>query len=305
MRAVTVRVPATTANLGPGFDCLGLALDLWNEAVFSLEGDGLEICIEGEGVGRLPADRSNTIAYGFRHFLRARRLPEPGGLKIICRNQIPTSSGLGSSASALLLGLLAANSLSGAGADTAELLGLAADIEGHADNAAAALYGGLVISLHDEQGWLVRSHPVPPVCCVIAIPAVNLPTHVARQALPRRVPREDAIFNLSRTPLVVEALLTGDLALLGRAVQDRLHQPYRFGLIPGATEAFAAAQAAGAPAVAMSGAGPSLIAFVEKDELQVAEAMAAAFEQAGSATRTLILQSSSQGAQVSSAADAA
>jgi homoserine kinase len=297
-RSVSVRVPASTANLGPGFDCLGLALDLWNEADFLLEGEGLKIYIEGEGAGRLPVDRSNTVAYGFRHFLRSRRLPEPAGLKIVCRNQIPTGSGLGSSASALLLGFLAANHLSGSRASTMELLTLAADTEGHADNAAAALYGGLVVSSHDEQGWLVRSHAVPPVCCVIAVPAVNLPTHVARQVLPRRVSREDAVFNLSRTPMVVEALQLGDLSLLGRAVQDRLHQPYRFSLIPGAAEAFAAAQAAGAPAVAISGAGPSLIAFVEKDEQIVALAMTQAFEQVGSVTRTLILQSTNQGAQI-------
>ena len=280
-RSVSVRVPATTANLGPGFDCLGLALDLWNEAEFRLEGDHLEICIQGEGEGRLPADRSNTIAYAFRHFLRARKLPEPAGLKIICQNRIPTSSGLGSSASALLLGFLGANSLYGSPATSAEILTLAADIEGHADNCAAALYGGLVITAHDEEDWLVRRHDVPVVRAVVVIPAMNLPTHVARQALLRSVLREDAVFNLSRTPLVVEALLQADTRLLGRVVQDRLHQSYRFNLIPGSAAAFAAAQSAGAQAVALSGAGPSLIAFVEKDEERIANAMARAFEQAG------------------------
>lgn len=296
--AVTVRVPATSANLGPGFDCLGLALDLWNEAEFRLEGERLEIVIEGEGAGRLPTDRTNTIAYAFRHFLRARKLPEPPGLKIFSRNQIPTSSGLGSSASALLLGCLAANFFCGSPASLQDLLALTADIEGHADNAAAGLYGGLVVTFHDEGGWLVRHHNLPELTVALAIPAVYLPTHVARQALPLRIPREDAVFNLARTPMVVEALQTGDLALLGRAVEDRLHQPYRLKLIPGAREAFDAAKSAGAAAVTLSGAGPGLIAFIEQDGQAVADAMAQAFQQAGSSVRTLLLKSTNQGAQV-------
>ena len=163
MAQVRVRVPATTANLGPGFDCLGLTLDLWNETLFSLEGDGLRIELEGEGKGRLPLDRSNVMAYAFRHFCRTHGVPEPAGLRIHSCSAIPTSSGLGSSASAALLGLLAASALLQIPASPEELLALAAGMEGHADNAAAALHGGLVVILAQGDGWLVRRFDVPPI----------------------------------------------------------------------------------------------------------------------------------------------
>jgi homoserine kinase len=297
-----VRVPATTANLGPGFDCLGLALNLWNEAEFHLEGQGLSIEIEGEGAHDLPRDSSNAIFTAFRHFVTAHQLAEPAGLAIHCHNHVPTASGLGSSATALLLGLLGANALYGSPASRDELLTLAADLEGHADNAAPALYGGLVVSFHDAQGWLVRCHPLPTLTAVVVLPDFNLPTQVARQALPACIAREDAIFNLARTPVVVEALQQGDLALLARAMQDRLHQPYRSQLIPGARTALEAAHAAGAQAAALSGAGPSLIAFCTGDATPAAQAMQAAFTQAGLASRTFILHSTNLGAQVNSPA---
>ncbi len=295
---VRVRVPASTANLGPGFDSLALALDLWNEAEFSLEGRGLEVLVSGEGEGRLPRDRSNTVAYAFRCFLRERGLPEPPGLRITCRNRIPASSGLGSSASALLLGLLGANALYGRPAGDSEILNLAAGIEGHADNAAAALLGGLAVVARQDGGWLARRFEVPPLQAAVAIPALHLPTREARRALPRRFSRDDAVFNLSRTPLVVEALQKGDLALLGQAMQDRLHQPYRIRLIPGAPEAIAAARSAGAAAVALSGAGPSLIAFSSADCTLIGEQMQTAFEACGVHARALVVRVSPGGAQV-------
>lgn len=296
--AITVRVPATTANLGPGFDCLGLALNLWNEANFSLEGSGLCIELQGEGIGSLPIDSSNAVAQGFFLFLKARHLPHPPGLKILCRNRIPPASGLGSSASALLIGLLAANGLYGSPASLEEILTLACEVEGHADNISAALYGGLTLSIHEAQGWLVRRYPVPPLQVVLALPAINLPTRVARAALPEQVSREAAIHNIGRTALMIEALTTGNLELLSRAIHDCLHQPYRLQLIPGAAEAMQAARHAGAAGVALSGAGPSLIAFADHHHPEIGTAMQAAFEQAGVSTRILHLTTSLEGAQV-------
>lgn len=296
--AVTVRVPATTANLGPGFDCLGLALDLWNEASFWLEGSGVCIEVQGEGAGRLPVDSSNAVARGFSLFLKSRHLPHPPGLKIICRNRIPPGSGLGSSASALLLGLLGANGLFGSPASADEILTLACEVEGHADNASAALFGGLTLSIHEEQGWLVRRYPVPPLRVVLAVPEINLPTQVARAALPEQISREAAVHNIGRTALMIEALTTGNLELLSRAIRDCLHQPYRLQLVPGAAEAMAAARQAGAAGVALSGAGPSLIAFAAHHHPEIGAAMQAAFEQAGVSAQILHLTTSLEGAQV-------
>jgi homoserine kinase len=299
MARVRVRVPATTANLGPGFDCLGLALDLWNETLFSLEGEGLQIQLSGEGKGRLPLDRSNVMAYAFRHFCRTHAVPEPVGLRIHSCSAIPTSSGLGSSASAALLGLLAASALLQIPAGPEELLALAAGMEGHADNAAAALYGGLVVILAQGDGWLVRRFDVPPIQVVFVLPEVNLPTRVSREALPKQVSLADAVFNLGRTPLVVEALRTGDLDLLSRVMDDRLHQPHRLRLIPGGPQAMQASRQAGAAAVALSGAGPSLVAFCDETGAgNVGQAMQDAFASAGVQSRLWQLKTTCEGAKV-------
>jgi homoserine kinase len=295
---VRVRVPATTANLGPGFDALGLTLDLWNEAEFQLAGQGIQVRVEGEGAAILPRDGQNLTARAFMAYYRHKGLLEPGGLQIACLNRIPSGSGLGSSASAVILGLLAAGALSGCAASKEELLALAMELEGHGDNAAAALFGGLTVALQLPEGWVVRRYDVPPLRAALALPDIDLPTSQARKALPASVPRVDAVFNSSRTPLVVEALRSGDLDLLGRVMDDRLHQPYRLPLIPGAVEAMAAARQAGAAAVAISGAGPSLIAFCPGQSRPVADAMRAAFERAGVPARAFTLITASRAAEI-------
>lgn len=298
--SVTVRVPATTANLGPGFDCLGLALNLWNETTFSLQGTTICVKVEGEGEGCLPEDENNLLVEVFLSFCKKMNLPVPAGLHITCRNHVPTSSGLGSSATALLAGLLAANALHHSPASPEEILTLAADMEGHADNAAAALYGGLTAAAQrsNAPGWLVRRYNLPQLSTVVILPNVDLPTHTARQALPEQVSLRDAVFNLGCTALVIDALRTGDLDLLGEVMQDRLHQPYRLPLIPGSANALAAARQAGAAAAGISGAGPSLIAFVKDDGNHVADAMTQAFNAAGVASRSFHLSVTNQGASV-------
>lgn len=296
---VQVRVPATSANLGPGFDSLGLALDLWNTAEFTLTGEGLNITIQGEGAARLPTGGANHAYSAFRRLLSNIGQPEPAGLRIHFQNAIPAGSGLGSSATAYLMGLLAANALHGSPLSNDQLLELSAEMEGHADNVAPALLGGLCAVSHDDDGWIVRRYAIPTLQAALVLPEVNLPTHTARKALPPHYTREDAVFNLSRTALVVDALRTGDLALLGRAMQDRLHQPYRLKLIPGAEAAMQAARQAGAAAVALSGAGPSLIAFCESGAEACAEAMHAAFTDRRIPARRFLLQTTNQGASVS------
>jgi homoserine kinase len=300
LKHVKVAVPATSANLGPGFDCLALALDLWNEAVFEPGGHGFAVQIEGEGKGELPANESNLVLQSA--LLVFKRVGETcQGLKVNCLNRIPLGSGLGSSAAAILVGLLGANEMLGKPLQEEDLLKMASDMEGHADNAAAALYGGLVTVLELKDGLISKKFPLPELAAVLAVPNLDLPTHTARQALPAVVPFKDAVYNSSRTPLVVEALRIGDLTLLGRVMQDRLHQPYRLPLIPGAQEAMRAAMMAGASAAALSGAGPSIIAFLEKDSPHrgaVREAMMAAFSDAGLAARGYDLSVSNQGAWI-------
>lgn len=309
---IRVRVPATTANLGPGFDCLALALDLWNEAVFTPVEAGISLQVEGEGAGKLPDDRSNLVVRAAQFVSDRLGQPLPG-LKIHCINRIPLSSGLGSSAAAVLLGLLGANALFGSRLDRGDLMEMAIELEGHPDNAAGALYGGLTIVVGQPyrasqspcppgtpdsgEDWVVRRFDLPLLHAALALPELDFPTHAARAVLPDQVTLADAVFNLGRTALVVEALRVGDLALLGQVMADRLHQPYRLPLIPGASEALAAACRAGAAAAAISGAGPSLIAFSEGDPAPAAAAMARVFAEFGLKTRTFLLQSTNQCAE--------
>lgn len=297
--SVSVRVPATTANLGPGFDCLGLALDLWNVTTLRLGGKGVRVRVRGEGTGRLSETAENLVARSALELFQRIQGRSPAGLEIDCENAIPLGSGLGSSGAATLAGLLGVNALLGGPLPRGEILRLAVEIEGHADNAAAALEGGLVIVAAREGEFLTRRVKVPALPVSIALPAVVLPTRAARAALPRQVPLADAVFNLGRTALVVEALRAGDLALLGQVMDDRLHQPYRYPLIPGAAAARAAALDAGAAAVGLSGAGPSLAAFGGSPP-QVTAAMQAAFQDAGVACRVFALTSTGLAASAQS-----
>lgn len=305
MTSLTVRIPATTANLGPGFDCLGLALNLENQVSMSAGHRRLRVEVQGEGAGELPQDESNLVVQAaYRAFAAAGHNNLPG-LHIRCKNRIPTGSGLGSSAAAVLAGLLGANALMGSPLTTLELLRLGTDLEGHPDNIAAALFGGLVLvamphAQHDPAGEpvLVRRVSIPPPDVAVAVPKLHLSTREARAALPERVPFADAVYNLGRTLMVVEALRSGDLPLLEGVMKDRLHQPYRLPLIPGAAEVMQAARQAGAYAAALSGAGPGVVAFCRGGAAAVAEAMAQAFQGAGVPARHWALRVSQKGYQL-------
>jgi homoserine kinase len=294
---ILIKVPATTANLGPGFDSLGLALDMWNETNITLAIE-FSVRVSGEGADKLSADKNNLI------FRAAQRLAEFAGRSLPpfhadCVNQIPLSSGLGSSAAATLTGLLAANVLLGNPLLKEEILGLATEMEGHPDNVAPALMGGLVVStMHAGK---VIAHRIPTgadMHITIVLPEFHLPTQQARAALPKKIPMRDAVYNISRAVLVAEAFRNGDLNLLGKAMTDTLHQPYRLPLIPGAHSALEAAKEAGANAVALSGAGPSLIAFSSKAEAGIGESMKRAFEAAGLTARIFNLGVSGRGAEI-------
>jgi homoserine kinase len=297
MEQITVSVPATTANLGPGFDCLGLALDLWNRTTFRLDGRGVRVSVAGEGAGTLPRDQSNLIVRAFeRSCLEAGR-DVPAGLELICENAIPLGSGLGSSAAAVVTGVAGANALLELGLSPAGIVRIAAEIEGHPDNAAAAVYGGLVIATGEELRVIVHAVQVQPLPAVIVLPDYHLPTREARGALPRLVALADAVANIGRTALVVEALRSGDRELLYQAMSDRLHQPYRLPLIPGAQDALQLAWQQGIPA-ALSGAGPALIAFPGAGAEEVINGMRTAFSAAGLESRSWVLGISTDGMQI-------
>lgn len=295
LKHVKVSIPATTANLGPGFDCLGLALGLRNEIeLTAVSQPALTIDITGEGAGKIPTDATNlAVQAAERVFeLMGKR---PSGLHIRQNNHIPISSGLGSSAATTLGGILAANALVDGRLSEQQLVELAVAMEGHPDNVVPAFYGGLTLAVMDDDTLHVEAITVPPLQVVIVLPDFDLPTAQARAALPVQIPLRDAVFNVSRVGLVLRALERGDFAALALAMQDKIHQPYRLPLIPGMAEAFAAAREKGAAAVTLSGAGPSVAAFALANHEAIAQAIQSAFTQAGLESRSWILPVENQG----------
>jgi homoserine kinase len=277
---VVVRVPATSANLGPGFDALGLALALHNDVVAALA-DRLTVRVEGEGVGQLPTDQQNVVARGVRLAFDEAGRPFPG-CDLTCINRIPAARGLGSSAAAWVGGLVAGNALMGAPLSNDVLLELAARAEGHPDNVAAALLGGLTVSCTEDGRTLAVTLPVPGgLRWIVLVPEVTSSTAAARAVLPASVPRADAVFNVQRVALFLAALQVGRPELLAPAMDDRLHQPYREHLFPWIVPVAAAARAAGALGCALSGAGPSLLAVAAEGAERVARTMEAAIAGAG------------------------
>ena len=300
---ITVKVPATSANLGPGFDALGLALDLWNEAEFiPTQDQKISVRIAGEGSDKLSTDENNAIVEAALQVYELAGKP-CNGLRIHCINRVPLGSGLGSSSAALLTGMLGANALLGEPFSREEILKLAIETEGHPDNVAPAMLGGLVASIiHDSHVVSLRltlSDQRAPIHITVVFPDFDFPTRQARAILPRQIDRRDAIYNISRAVIVTEAFRLGDLDMLSEAMTDKLHQPYRLPLIPGAQAAMQAMKGAGAAAVALSGAGPSLIAFSTKRETAIGKAGQQAFAQAGLTSRVFKLKINRKGAQVS------
>ena len=292
--------PATTANLGPGFDCLGLTLDLWNTATFTLGGEGIEVHVVGEGSEVLPRDAGNLMVRAFRRLFDEVEAPMPEGLRIDCEVAVPLGSGLGSSASATAAGLLAANEFLGRPVGTGTVLALATEVEGHPDNVAAALDGGLVVVVNGEEGLLTERIEVRPIEVALAVSQLDYTTTASRAELPTYVALADAVYNMGRAALVVEALRRGDLELLGKAMDDRLHQALRLEHMPGGMAAMAAARQAGAAAVAVSGSGPSLIAFPAPGAAvhDVAAAMVDALARAGVSSRPFTLATTDRAAEV-------
>jgi homoserine kinase len=247
--SIVVRAPATSANLGAGFDCLGLALDLWNEVVAT--------------PGRLAEDdASNLILRAARATCSLAGATYPG-FELHCTNRIVFNRGLGSSAAAITCGVLLANHSLGTPLDGSAVLELAARLEGHPDNVVPCLLGGARVALQLEDGRVVQS-PVPlalRLTAVCFVPDLGIPTPHARGLLPERVSHADAVFNVSRASLLVAALSAGRADLLAEATRDRLHQPYRLPLFPAGATLLDAAMQAGALGSFISGAGPTVLAL--------------------------------------------
>lgn len=260
---VKVCIPASSANLGAGFDALGVALTLYN-TVWMEEADGCDIvAVDGKDI---PTDSSNMV-YQTAKMLYARCGRPFHGLKIRQKSDIPMTRGLGSSSACLIGGLLGANTLLGSPFSKDALVELAAELEGHPDNVAPALLGGLVTAVMDGGRVYTVSVPVSEqIRFALFIPAYELKTEKARAVLPKTVSREDAVYNLSRASLMTASLFSGQMETLRVAVQDTLHQPYRFPLIPDAEKLFYLAYSLGAYGVAVSGAGPSVLALIDKND---------------------------------------
>ncbi len=294
---VRVQVPATTANLGPGLDCLGMALKLHNTVEMSVASSGLHIDIQGEGSPDLPRDHENLVYQAAQKVFQQVRF-NTSGLKIKLQNNIPPAKGLGSSAAAIVGGLIAANIISGNRLDQKEIVNLAYNMEGHPDNVAAAVLGGIVIAApSDGEVKFVKIDPPKDLKTVVSIPDFPLFTRASREVLPQQVPISDAIFNLGRLALLVSALYDGDINQLFIAMEDRIHQPYRTNLIPGMKKVFAAARLAGAKGISLSGSGPSIIAYSDSDLDLVARVMRDTFRQNGITSKSVMLDVSPIGAR--------
>ena len=281
-------MPATSANLGPGFDAVGLALALYNEVTLE-EAPGIWVSIEGEGADHLDRGEANLVVRAARSVYE--RLERPfRGIKVACVNRIPTGRGLGSSAAAWLAGIVGVNALLGSPLDRDTLLTLAAKGEGHPDNAAAGLLGGLTVACWSGGKVLALSLPVPSeIRWVVLIPEVQSSTAEARAVLPGTVSRADAVFNLQRLALLLAAFWAGRPDLLSVAMEDRLHQPYRRRLFPWMERVAAAARSAGSHGCVLSGAGPSLLAAVGREAEDVARAMESALGESGIRGRAVVL----------------
>lgn len=289
VRMIKIRVPATSANLGPGFDCLGLALDLWNEITFE-PAEKLTYHVTGEGAEKLNKGTKNllTKAYANLHEVCDKKMSP---VRICADNEILMSSGLGSSAAAIVSGLFGANEMLGSPLSQNELLKLASDMEGHPDNVAPALLGGLVVSVLAGEEIISHRYEVPELTIVIVKPIVEWLTKTARAVLPKSVSRADAVYNIGRASLVVESLRTGDLSLLQKVMDDRIHQPYRLRHISGGLAAYKTAKQFGA--AALSGAGPSIINFVPPENaIQSRQEIAQIFHERGIETREIITKPS-------------
>ncbi|MBR8830808.1 MAG: Homoserine kinase [Chroococcopsis gigantea SAG 12.99] len=300
MSSITVVIPATTANIGPGFDCLGAALTIYNRFTFRVDGDKpLEISVLGNSTQKVSTASDNLI---YRSFLRVYETigQTPPPLSISIDPGVPLSRGLGSSATAIVGGLVAANHFAGYPLGIHALRDLAISIEGHPDNVVPALLGNCQLSVSNGAKWEICQVPWNDrIIPVVAIPDFELSTEEARAVLPNQISRQDAIFNVAHLGLLLRGLETGEAQWLRIALADRIHQPYRQSLIKGYKEVESAALAGGAYGMVISGAGPTLLALSHPNHAQgVAESMQSAWNDQGVTATVRITSLDTQGARI-------
>lgn len=301
MNKVTISVPATTANIGVGFDCLGAALTMANEFEFVVVDSDikLKIIVEGEEADKVGLGENNLIYRSLVQFYQHIQQTPPH-LEISIKLGIPLSRGLGSSATAIVGGLLGANSLAGNPLSQAEIMHMAIAIEGHPDNVVPALLGNCLLSVENGGEWQISQIPWhQDIIPIVAIPNFELSTTKARQVLPTEYSRSDAIFNIARMGLLIRGLETNNSIWLRTALADKLHQPYRQKLIMGYQEVEQAAIAAGAYGMVISGAGPTLLALTNSEGVeQVVKSMKSTWSGMGIKSQVRSLAINRSGAKV-------
>ena len=298
-----VRVPASTSNLGPGFDCFGLALKLYLTVRATAVPDAAEPCSvvttgpkENEA---LPRNAVNLIYRAMSFATRREGLSLPP-VELHVHNEIPLASGLGSSAAAIVAGIKLGGLIAGHEISAQKIQDYATEFEGHPDNVAASLHGGFVASCTCHDGAVVSAKFAWPtqIRVVVVSPHSQLPTHVARAALPRAVSRQDAVHNLQRTALFISAIAQQRYDILWEAMHDRLHQPQRESLVPGLREALALPRMQGLLGIALSGAGPSILALVDDNDDEIGTRVAKCFEARGIEATIRILEVDNHGCSV-------
>lgn len=291
----TIIIPATSANIGPGFDCLGLALCCYNTISFAFMEEGLRIDLQPQDRDKIPADKRNLIYRIFNNTLQKLGVKTPG-LHIAQTNDIPAMRGMGSSAACVVGGVWMADAYIGGTLSLQDKIELCAAEEGHPDNILPAIIGGITVGgIDGDDVRYVRIAPPAAMRLCVFVPPFTLSTRKARAALPKSITMQDAVFNLSHAALLTGALATGDLSLLSFAVQDRLHQPYRRPLVPGYDEIERIAKAHGALCVYLSGAGPCMIGIWE-GEISGVEELSSQTE--GLGWRAMSLQVDEQGCRI-------
>ncbi|MCS6805107.1 MAG: homoserine kinase [Acidobacteriota bacterium] len=290
-------VPATTANLGPGFDVFGLALKLYLTVVVKESPGAPQLIYRGRDATSVPTDETNLLCRAIQHVAERHRVRLPD-LTLDVHNEIPIGRGLGSSGAAVVAGVLIANTVGQLALSRHQLLDYALQIEPHPDNITAAMFGGLVACCVTEQGESLHTKiPISPrIKAVIVVPDFALATTQARSVLPPQYSRADAVFNLQRVALLAATLGTAEPTLIAEAMQDRLHQPYRQALIPGLEESLQLRGVPGLLGVSLSGAGPSLLALAEQNFGAIGELLQSNFRRHGIESEVLILDIEERGA---------
>ncbi|WP_213951137.1 MULTISPECIES: homoserine kinase [Tepidanaerobacter] len=293
---IKIQVPATTANFGPGFDCLGASLGLYNYIEMGFSDEPI-VEVRGEGKEEIPTDETNLVYQAGLKVLELAGVDKH--LKIVLENNIPIARGLGSSAACIVGGLKAANRLVGDAFDNIELIRIATQMEGHPDNVVPATFGGFCLSMIHEGRIIYKTFPMPFwLQFVVCIPEFELKTEDARKILPKEIKFQDAVFNIGRVAMLVAAMARGDFTDMDIFCQDRLHQPYRSRLIPGMDEILATVRSKGAYAGFLSGSGPSVVCLSLRERSDaLGEHMVEIFSKNGIKSSYKVLSPDSTGAR--------